>query len=68
MLWKASLPLLWAQDVDKQVETLAIEVRTCQCASQVSEQHSIHRKLVLWGSVRCEMKEDMMPVHSGIMN
>ncbi|XP_063263478.1 mitochondrial glycine transporter isoform X3 [Prinia subflava] len=26
MLWKASLPLLWAQDTDEQVETLAIEM------------------------------------------
>lgn len=59
MLWKASLPRLWAQDVDEQVKTLEIAVRTCQCVYQVSEQHGIHRKLVLWGSGRCELREDM---------
>lgn len=62
MLWKASLPLLWAQDMDEQVETLAIAVRTRQCASQVSEQHGIYRKLVLWGSGRCELREDIKAV------
>lgn len=58
MLWKASLPLLWAQDVDEQVKSLEIAVRTCQWAYQVSEQHGIHRKLVLCGSRRCELRED----------
>lgn len=47
MFSKASLPLLWAQDVDEQVETLVIAVRTCQCASQVSEQHGIYSWLWL---------------------
>lgn len=47
MLWKASLPLLWAQDADEQVEALAIAVRMCQCASQLSAQQGIHGKLVL---------------------